>query len=188
MATRLHSGVSGESQEEILVSLHVDDAEGFRLRSAVYSPSDEGLFIRFVDDLVGFIPVTRIMTMESCRRALFEEVSVFKDGYTLSILLNNGEEYTLDHLALRSLVDEAAQRRVAKYQIGSAEHVGQRIRNARQEKGWTQMEFEQRTGIDQALISKMERGQHYPRVETLERIAAALSISVISLMMAEPAS
>lgn len=186
MATPIHIGVSTELQKEAARQMKGGDVPDFRLRSALYSSSDLGLFVRFVDDLVGFIPVTRLMTPDSCSRALFEGVFVSKNGYTLSIPLNNGEEYTVDHLALRSLVDEAAQRRVAQYQIGSAEHVGQRIRKARQEKGWTQTEFEQRTGIDQALISKMERGQHYPRVETLERIAAALSLSVFSLMMAEP--
>lgn len=45
---------------------------------------------------------------------------------------------------------------------------------ARNQKGLTQSELAQRTGIDQSDISKIERGVANPSVNTLKRIADAL--------------
>lgn len=48
------------------------------------------------------------------------------------------------------------------------------ILDARREKGITQKELSERTGIAQSDISKLENGNANPSVKTLERVATAL--------------
>ncbi len=52
------------------------------------------------------------------------------------------------------------------------------ILDARREKGITQKELSERTGIAQGDISKLENGSANPSVKTLKRIAAALGKKV----------
>ncbi len=52
------------------------------------------------------------------------------------------------------------------------------ILNARREKGITQKELSERTGIAQSDISKLENGSANPSVKTLKRVAAALGKKV----------
>lgn len=52
------------------------------------------------------------------------------------------------------------------------------ILNARREKGITQKELSERTGIAQGDISKLENGSANPSVKTLKRVAAALGKKV----------
>lgn len=52
------------------------------------------------------------------------------------------------------------------------------ILDARHEKGITQKELSERTGIAQGDISKLENGSANPSVKTLKRVAAALGKKV----------
>ncbi len=52
------------------------------------------------------------------------------------------------------------------------------ILDARREKGITQKELSERTGIAQSDISKLENGSANPSVKTLKRVAAALGKKV----------
>jgi transcriptional regulator with XRE-family HTH domain len=55
------------------------------------------------------------------------------------------------------------------------QHVGQRIRELRTERGWTQQELTERIG--QAInISSIERGMISIRIDTLQRLANALGV------------
>lgn len=50
----------------------------------------------------------------------------------------------------------------------------QAIIDARKETGLTQKELSERTGINQADISKLERGNANPSLRTLKRLAAGM--------------
>lgn len=52
------------------------------------------------------------------------------------------------------------------------------ILDARREKGITQKELSERTGMAQGDISKLENGSSNPSVKTLKRVAAALGKKV----------
>lgn len=54
----------------------------------------------------------------------------------------------------------------------------QAIIDARQQKGITQKELSQRTGIAQGDISKLENGNANPSIRTLKRLAAAMDMSL----------
>ena len=59
---------------------------------------------------------------------------------------------------------------------------GQRLREARTEAGLSQSELEVRSGIPKARLSRYENGHVIPSIQTLERLASALSISEASLL------
>ena len=48
------------------------------------------------------------------------------------------------------------------------------IRRAREARGWTQAMLAERVGTSQAYVARLEAGHIQPRVDTLERLAAAL--------------
>ena len=50
--------------------------------------------------------------------------------------------------------------------------------NARKMKGITQKELSERTGIAQGDISKLENGNGNPSIKTLQRLAAAMDMSL----------
>ena len=60
--------------------------------------------------------------------------------------------------------------------------IGERIKNARKKKGWTQKRLEMETGINEANIRKYESGRQNPKIETLQKIATALDISPFELL------
>jgi len=60
--------------------------------------------------------------------------------------------------------------------------IGQRIREARQRKGWTQAELGWRSGLRESVICGYERGYHTPSLRHISRIADALGVSVDYLL------
>lgn len=59
------------------------------------------------------------------------------------------------------------------------------IREIRREKGFTQRQLSDATGIDQASISRMENGKQSITVDYLQRIARAMKVPVESLVRSE---
>lgn len=57
--------------------------------------------------------------------------------------------------------------------------VGRRVRECRRERGLTQSQLARRLRIRADTLSRIERGQHAASLQTLERIAAALEVSMI---------
>ena len=57
-----------------------------------------------------------------------------------------------------------------------------RLRNLREEKGFTQVKMQQLTGIDQSDYSKLETGKRYYTVEQCKRLALALGTSTDYLL------
>jgi transcriptional regulator with XRE-family HTH domain len=60
--------------------------------------------------------------------------------------------------------------------------IGQRIRKARLDRGWTQADLSFRTGVRESMICKYELDHHTPNPKTLSRIADALGVSVDYLL------
>lgn len=56
-------------------------------------------------------------------------------------------------------------------------HVGCRLKKVRQERGITQAELASKAGVSTGLIGQIESGKVEPSIKTLEKIAAALSLS-----------
>ena len=56
--------------------------------------------------------------------------------------------------------------------------IAQAMIDARKESGLTQKQLSERTGIAQADISKLERGNANPSLRTLQRLAAGMGVNV----------
>ena len=56
--------------------------------------------------------------------------------------------------------------------------VGERIQILRKRKQFSQDELAGQIGIDTKSLSRLERGQHYPSLETLERIRVVLEVEL----------
>ncbi len=59
--------------------------------------------------------------------------------------------------------------------------IGDRLRELREEKKFTQGDIEKRTGLLGAYISRVENGHTVPAVETLEKFARALEVPMYVL-------
>ena len=59
--------------------------------------------------------------------------------------------------------------------------IGDRLRELREEKKFSQGEFEKRTGMLRCYISRVENGHTVPAVETLEKFARALEVPMYQL-------
>lgn len=58
------------------------------------------------------------------------------------------------------------------------ECLGQQLRLRRMERGLTQEELEELSGLSPKLIGKIERGERVPQLPTLFKISSALNISL----------
>jgi transcriptional regulator with XRE-family HTH domain len=59
--------------------------------------------------------------------------------------------------------------------------VGDRLRELREAKSFSQGEIEKRTGLLRCYISRVENGHTVPSIETLEKLARALEIPLYQL-------
>ena len=60
--------------------------------------------------------------------------------------------------------------------------VGENIRKFRKEKGFTQKKLGELSGINEVQIRQYELGKANPKIETIEKIASALGVNVLSLL------
>lgn len=66
--------------------------------------------------------------------------------------------------------------------------LGLRLRQARKVRGWTQAALADNADLSLDMIGRLERGQVAPSLDTVERLAVALSISPASLLGGELAA
>ena len=69
-----------------------------------------------------------------------------------------------------------------------ASTVGERIRVARQTKGWTQVELAEAAGLSSNYVARLERGELGASFFVATRIAEALGITLDVLATAQPAA
>jgi len=62
-----------------------------------------------------------------------------------------------------------------------AKSVGQRIRNYRTRLGWSQEKLAELSGCHSTYIGQLERGEKNATLESIEKIAAALDVSLSTL-------
>jgi transcriptional regulator with XRE-family HTH domain len=54
--------------------------------------------------------------------------------------------------------------------------IGDRLRQLRESKHWSQGDIEKRTGLLRCYISRLENGHTVPNIETLEKLASAFDV------------
>jgi DNA-binding XRE family transcriptional regulator len=78
---------------------------------------------------------------------------------------------------------KSGKRRTAESRRGA--EIGQRIRETRLALGMTQLDLATATDIRRPNVARLERGCNTPTIETLQRVAEALGVSVASLVSGE---
>lgn len=64
--------------------------------------------------------------------------------------------------------------------------VGQNIKKARKSKGMTQKDLGTLLGVSQAAIGQFENEKSTPKIETIQKIAAALAVPISDLIQSSP--
>jgi transcriptional regulator with XRE-family HTH domain len=59
---------------------------------------------------------------------------------------------------------------------------GERLRQLRKGKGWTQLQLARNAGIERSMVCNYEIGVNYPPIPTLGKLARALEVSVDRLL------
>lgn len=60
--------------------------------------------------------------------------------------------------------------------------LGNRVRNLRKERGWTQVELAELLGIDRSYLSEIETGKKDPSLRVLKTIADGFGLSLPQLL------
>ena len=60
--------------------------------------------------------------------------------------------------------------------------IGDRLRELREQKNFSQGEIEKRTGLLRCYVSRVEHGHTVPAIETLEKFARALEVPMYELL------
>lgn len=67
----------------------------------------------------------------------------------------------------------------------SPTNIGERIKGLRRSLGWTGKELGDKSGVSQSFISMIEKGINSPTVETLEKLLAAMGVSLHNFFYSE---
>lgn len=106
-----------------------------------------------------------------------------KNQLHFTVYLKSGKKYTVPWDFIKYLDDEEYiyYKKNITEEI-SAKEIGIRIRQARTSKQFKQIDLERKTGIKRANISRIEKGEHYPSLVTLEKLAEAMEVPVAQFL------
>ncbi len=148
-----------------------------------YSTSTNQLWVQFGDGVSGFVDWEQLGLKSKVADLLLETSTVGDIGESVEIVQRDGKLLEIDADVIRAIIDKGLAALIATDAKKSDQKVGEGVRWARETAKLSQKELSKITGIDQAIISKLERGSHQPRFDTLERISKGLGISLTELLM-----
>jgi DNA-binding XRE family transcriptional regulator len=146
-----------------------------------YSRSDQSLWIAFGDGLSGSIRPKEI-GFENPGELSLETATVAPYHAGVQVLDRAGDIVDIDGGSLRAVLDGAFARKIALQADASSRQIGERLKGQRLGAGVTQVQLAERSGLDQAIISKLEGGKHQPRWDTLQRYAKGLGVTPENLL------
>lgn len=143
---------------------------------------DNRFWVQFGDGLSGTWSWADLQLESLASRAIPESISPSSSGSSVEHLLRDGSTYDIDAGVLRAFFDAKYK---ANLEFEAERHrlsFGERVRHIRRSRGLTQTELGLKSSLDQAVISRIEQGEVRPRIDTLDRIASSLDISVGELL------
>lgn len=152
------------------------------ITDARYSAADDRFWIQFGDGLSGTWTWDDLQLGFLAPRAIPQSVSPSLSGSSVELLLSDGGTYDIDAAVIRSLLDANLRERLSRAATDHRTAFGQRLRHVRTSLGLTQIQLSERSGLDQAVISRMEKGRVRPRIDTLNRLAESMGKSVADLL------
>ena len=173
----------GEIGDSLIRALAALDPES--LVQVRYSPAhNDSLWVEFADGLSGYVAWNDMGLGDMVSSFVAESATVGDRGRAIELTTSSGGLFEIDSLSLRSILDREFAHEISAGAHAADEIVGHRVRDARKFTGLTQVELGERAGLDQAVISRLERGVHQPRLDTLRRVATALDMTLSELLAA----
>lgn len=146
-----------------------------------YVPAQNAIWVEFSDGLSGIVTLDNVLPAGAAIRP--ETAVVSEDFNVVEFLDEAGDVFDVDGASIRALLDPAFRKEVIDQELArSHKALGQVLRDARVEKGLTQTQLAEISGLEQALISKLERGRHQPRFDTLQKYAGGLEMPIGTLL------
>lgn len=152
-----------------------------------YLSGQDKLLVEYGDGLSGLVGWEQLGIADLAPGLIPESATVGSHGRSVELLVRAAEPgagnlFEIDSASIRAALDtrfaEALRDRTARADAS----VGARLRDCRELANLTQVELSARTGIDQAVISRLERGKHRPRLDTLQRFADGLGLALSELL------
>jgi DNA-binding XRE family transcriptional regulator len=147
-----------------------------------YSVGEDRLWMCFGDGHKASSPWKYLGLSEVSPPLLPKTAAVSKDHDSIQVLRQDGSVFDIDSVAVRALVDQAARQSIQEASAHSDQELGHLLRGWRMAQGKTQIEVSRLSGLEQALISKLENGRHRPRFDTLRRYSKALGLTVAEMI------
>jgi DNA-binding XRE family transcriptional regulator len=150
-----------------------------------YWSETDRIWVSFSDGVSGYLDWKSLGIADRLADLRLESVTIGSGSTTLELSRKNGELFEIDARSIKALLDAPLAKSIYKRGARSDLELGNRIKSARQKARLTQTELGEKIGIDQAILSKLERGRHQPRIDTLRRIADGLDLTVTELLVEE---
>ena len=144
------------------------------------SALDEGVELTFVDGCSGLIPFSDLPEVAEGDGLKDLELPT---PYEMILITVSGERSEVPWDFARHYCDPTYRPRIEAQARQARESLGGRIRERRETAGVTQAELSSRAGIGRVTLTRIEKGEHSPRTETLTAIARALGVEVEDLML-----
>lgn len=152
--------------------------------SARYSAFEDRFWVEFGDGLNGTWTWHDLQLEFLKGHVLPESVAPSPSGSSIELLRTNGDIYDIDAGVLRAVFDNRFRDVLSKTASEQRQSFGKRLKFVRTSLGLTQTQLGERSDLDQAVISRIEKGKVRPRIDTLARIARSVDMSVSDLLEA----
>lgn len=146
------------------------------------SRRDKSLWLQFGDGLTRAITWKSLPFGRRTPRLIMESAEIVDDGWTLAFQDTSNQIYEVDSEVLRMLVSPEFKKEIEEEDKQARRNLGERLRTWREKRMLSQVELSERSGIAQAAISRIEKGYHHPRLDTLRKYATALELDVPTLL------
>ena len=142
--------------------------------------SHEGLNISFADGLVSSVPWSSI-------REVHDQDDIdsieFDNPYEAIIRTRHGEAAEIPWDFARHFGDQEYREHVEEVALRGQREFARRLRMMRRESDLSQQKLAELSGVGRVTIARIEAAAQSPRLETIQRLAAAMGYPIQALMM-----
>ena len=143
-------------------------------------PSREGLNVSFADGLVSSVPWDSIKEVHNQADVCSIELD---SPYEALIRTRQGEVTEISWDFARHFGDQEHRDHVAETASRGRLKLARRLRNLRRESNLSRQKLAELSGVGRATIARIEAASQSPRLETIQRLAAAMGYPIQALMM-----
>jgi DNA-binding XRE family transcriptional regulator len=143
-------------------------------------PSREGLNVSFADGLVSSVPWDSIREVHGPADVYSIELD---SPYEALIRTRQGEVAEIPWDFARHFCDQEYRDHVDEIASRGRRKFAHRLRNLRRESDLSQQKLAELSGVGRVTIARIEAASQSPRLETIQRLAAAMGYPIQALMM-----